>query len=268
MQDIKELMGKDSIKGKPIRLNRVRLELKKKDYAEILLFGDLHLGHPNCDLDRAKANLEYCLNNKVYVLLMGDLLESGLRSSVGDSVYEQKLNPHKQYEECEELLRPLAEAELIIGVHIGNHEARILKETSINLIKIICKSLKVPYLGSACWTLAYVGDQSYNIYSMHGTTGSKFIYTKLKAIVDVSHNFMSDIIAMGHTHDTITEPTYVQKVDKQRKMVVEHKKYHILTGHYLKYDGSYAQDKGYSIGKMGSPKVKLFSGRHDIHAST
>lgn len=66
----------------------------------------------------------------------------------------------------------------------------------------------------------------------------------------------------------VEESTYVQAVDKNRKMVVEQKKYHIITGHYLSYNGSYAQEKGYAIGKMGSPKVKLFSEKHDIHLST
>ena len=269
MKRLDSLKGKDAIMGKPIRLNRVNLKpIKDKPYTELLFFGDLHYGHPACDIERAKANINYCLKKKVYVLVMGDLIEAGIKTSVGDSLYMQKLNPQKQYEYVEELLRPLAEARLIIGAHIGNHEARILKETSINLIKIICKTLKIPYLGFACWTLAYVGEQSYTIYSLHGSTGSKFVYTKLKALVDISHNFLADIIAMGHTHDIVDESTYVQKVDKKRKMVVEQKKYHIITGHYLKYDDSYAQEKGFAIGKMGSPKVKLFSEKHDIHVSS
>jgi UDP-2,3-diacylglucosamine pyrophosphatase LpxH len=269
VKKLSSLKGKDVIKGRPIRLNRVTLEpISEKPYAELLFFGDLHFGHPTCDIERAKSNLDYCLKNKVYVLVMGDLIEAGIKSSVGDSLYMQKLNPQKQYEYVQELLRPLAEAGLIIGVHIGNHEARILKETSINLTKIICKSLKISYLGFACWNLVYVGNQNYTIYSLHGSTGSKFVYTKLKALIDISHNFMADIIAMGHTHDVVDESTYVQKVDKKRKMVIEQKKYHIITGHYLRYDRSYAQEKGYAIGKMGSPKIKLFSEKHDIHIST
>ncbi len=198
MKKLEGLNGKDEIKGKPIQLNRVRLEpFKGKDYVEILFFGDLHFGHPTCDIERAKSNLDYCLAHRTYVLLMGDLIEAGIKSSVGDSLYMQELNPQKQYEYVEELLRPLSYAQLIIGCHMGNHEARILKETSINLTKILCKSLRIPYLGSACWSLVYVGSQSYTIYSLHGSSGSRFVYTKLKALVDISHNFNADIIAMG-----------------------------------------------------------------------
>jgi len=266
-KDIKDLIGEDAIKGRPIRLNKIRLE-PKNGYASILFFGDLHYGHPGCDIERARKTLDYCLEKKIYVLLMGDLLEAGTRTSVGDGVYQQKLNPQEQYEQVEELLKPLAEAGLIVGCHIGNHEARILKDTSVNLTKIMCKSLNIRYLGAACWTLAYVGKQSYTIYSLHGTTGSKFIYTKLKALIDISHNFLCDIMVMGHVHDVTVESTYVQKTERKTKKVIEHKKHHLLTGHYLNYDNSYAQDKGYSIGKKGSPKIKVFADKHDIHTST
>jgi len=267
-KDIKGLIGEDAIKGRPIRLNKARLPLKGLEYADILFFGDLHYGHPSCDLKRAEKTLRYCLGHRIHVMLMGDLLEAGIKTSVGDSVYQQTLNPQEQYESVGSLLEPLAKENLIIGCHIGNHEARILKDTSVNLTKIMCKDLGIRYLGAACWSLVYVGSQSYAIYSMHGTTGSKFIYTKLKALIDISHNFMADIMAMGHVHDVTTESTYVQRIDKKTKKVIEHKKYHLLTGHYLSYDDSYAQDKGYSIGKMGSPKVKLFANKHDIHTST
>lgn len=268
MKKIENLIGKDALVGRPIRLNRVRLQPNKKGYAKILFMGDWHYGHPNCNVCKIEKTIQYCLDNKVYVLLMGDLIEAGTKTSVGDSIYMQKLNPQEQYEAVEEMLRPLAEAGLIIGCHLGNHEARLIKETSVNLIKIICKTLKITYLGAACWSLVYVGNQSYTIYSLHGKTGSKFVYTKLKAVVDISHNFLADIMAMGHVHDVNDSSTLVQIVNKNRKMVVESKKYHILTGHYLNYDGSYAQDGGMSIGKQGSPKVKLYANKFDIHVST
>lgn len=264
---IEDLVGKDSLKGKPIRLNRQRLKFNGKGYAELLFFGDLHYGHPNANIEKARRVLDYCLKNNIYVIGMGDYMEAGLKTSIGDSIYHQKLNPHEQYDIVEELFRPLAEAKLLIGLHLGNHESRIIKDTSVNLVKIICKTLDVPYLGAACWSLLYVGNQSYTLYSLHGKTGSKFIYTKLKAVVDISHNFLADIMAMGHVHDVNDAATYVQEIDKTRKTVIERKKYHILTGHYLGYDDSYAQDAGLSIGKQGSPKVKLFAQKHDIHTS-
>ncbi len=265
---LEEFIGKDILKGPAIRLNKVRLKTKSgKDYAPVVFFGDLHLGHPNCDIEKAKKTLDYCLSNNVYIFLMGDLLEAGTKNSIGDGVYAQTLNPQEQYEELEELLSPLAKAELIIGCHSGNHEARITKDTSVNLIKILCKSLNVPYLGGACWSLIYVGNQSYSLYSMHGKAGSKFIYTKIKAVIDIGNSFMADIIAMGHVHDVAFEPIFIQTADRTKKSVSQVKKHHIITGHYLSYDGSYAQDAGMNIGKMGSPIARLYASKKDVHVT-
>lgn len=114
-------LGKDKIVGRPIRLNTVRLEPKRgKDYAEILFWGDVHLGHKQCLEDKAKAMLDYALKNNMYVILMGDLIEAGLRDSIGDSVYYQSLNPQEQMERAIEMLEPIAKTGRIIGLHQGN----------------------------------------------------------------------------------------------------------------------------------------------------
>ena len=147
------------------------------------------------------------------------------------------------------------------------HEGRIKKETSVDIGKLISKILGVPFLGYACWSLFYVGNQSYPVYSLHGSSGSRYVYTKLKALVDISHNFEAELLLMGHVHESADDAILVQYVDKKRKMVVERKKFIVLTGSYLRYDDSYAQEKGYPMGKLGSPKIKLFSKRHDIHIS-
>lgn len=261
-------VGKDGIRGKKIRLNRARLKSNGKGYAELVLFGDVHYGHPTCDIERAKRMLDYCIKKHVYVLGMGDYIEGGLRGSIGDSVYMQNLNPQDQMDYMIDLFQPLADEKLLLGLLIGNHEGRILKETSVNVGKVMAKILKVPYLGYACWNLLYVGNQSYTFYALHGSTGSRYIYTKLKALVDISHNFDADILAMGHVHELADDAILVQQVDKNRKVVVERKKFLVLTGSYLKYDDSYAQEKGYPMGKLGSPKVKLFGKKHDIHISS
>lgn len=271
MSDLAEYEGEDGIKGRPIRLNKQRLDTKEgKDYAELLFYGDIHYGHPACDIDRARRNRDYCLDNDVYMLGMGDYMEAGTRRSVGDSVYQQNLNPQDQLEFFMDFFEPVAEKGLLLGLIYGNHEARILKDTSVNVVKLLAKDLDVPYLGSACWNLFYVGDQpqSYTIYTLHGSSGSRFLHTKLKAVKDVGRTINADMIAMGHVHEKAEASTLEQKINKQNRTVEETKQYYILTGHYLNYDDSYAQERGYPIGKQGSPKVKLFSEKHDIHIST
>ena len=115
----KDLVGNDKI-GRLIRLNQKELEPGKKGYASLVFWGDVHAGHPQCDLERAKKMLAYCLHNHIYILGMGDFLECGLSTSVGDSVYKQNLNPQEQMEEMVEILLPFSKAGLLLGIHEGN----------------------------------------------------------------------------------------------------------------------------------------------------
>jgi hypothetical protein len=258
-------LKKDKIIGRPIRLNRAKLIPNKDNYVELLFFGDLHLGHPECDIKKAKGFLDWALKNKSYIIGMGDYIEAGLINSVGDSVYQQELNPQKQMDEVIELLRPLADAGLIIGLHEGNHEDRILKTTSINVTKLMCKFLNIPYLGYSCWNLLKVGKQNYTMYTTHGSSGSKFKHTKLKAIMDILAWIKADIVAMGHVHSIAAEPVMAQQIDLRSHMVVENKCYAVLTGSYLRWDNTYAQSKNLPITKLGSPKAKLRVDYKDVH---
>ena len=255
-------------KGRPVTVNKRRLMDKPgKNYAEVMLVGDLHYGYPECILDRFQGTLDYCLDKKVYVHLMGDLLECGITGSVGDSVYKQKLNPQEQMEDVIEMLRPLAEANLITGIHSGNHEQRLFKTGGIDITKIMAGELDVPYLEAACWNIFYVGEQSYTVYTLHGRTGSRFLNTKLKVAIDISNHHPCDLVAMAHIHEIASACVERHGLSRKTKAICYKKQYIVLTGHYIGYAHSYAQGMGMFPGKVGSPKVKFFSNKHDLHSS-
>lgn len=252
--------------GRQIRLNKVRLNRHVgEEYAELMFIGDTHYGSPQFDEPRFLAMLDYCLKNELYVLLMGDLLEASTRYSVGAGVYEQEDNTDGQYDQMCDWLKPLAEKGLIIGSHLGNHSARVYKESGFNVIKAMCRELKVKYLGTACWTELKVGMQSYHIYSLHGATGSRFDGTALLAVERISTSFMADLIAMAHTHKLVTSSVIIQRV--VNGLVKEFKKYLLLTGSFLKYDGGYAQTVGLPLSKLGCPKVRFYGNKHDLNIS-
>ena len=247
-------------------LNRQHLEMKEgKDYSEVVFIGDVHYGSKYCNVDKFEKMLNYCLENNIYVFCMGDMLETSSRHSVGAGVYEQ-ISPQKQIETMIDYLKPLADKNLILGYLSGNHELRAMKELGIDISKIICKELKVSYLEYAGWSLFYVGNQSYSIYSIHGASSATLKHTKFKAILDVAKHFEADLITMGHVHDIILDSSEFQRVNKKRKIVEIRKAYVVVTGHYYNY-GGYAKEKGYSPTKIGSPKVKFFGNRFDIHVS-
>lgn len=259
-------MKKDTIVGRPIRLNQQTLVPKKgQEYAEVVFLGDCHFGSPQFDRPRFLAMIDYCLKNKIYVFLMGDLIEMATRDSVGAGVYEQEYIGQSQYEQMIDFLRPLAKHKLILGSHNGNHEERAYKSTGINIGKMFARELQVPYLADACWNKFRVGSQTYTIYSLHGRTGSRFDGTALLALERISTSFFCDLIAMGHAHKMVSSTVIIQKIENG--LVKEHKKTLLITGSYLKYDGGYAQTVGLPISKLGSPKVKFFSKKKDILVS-
>ena len=257
----------DKLMGRPIRLNKVTLEVNGKGYAPLLFFGDLHLGYPTCNVVKAQSMIDWAIREKAYVLLMGDLLECGTTRSIGDSIYRQSLNPQEQMEMMIAILTPLADTGRIIGLHSGNHEQRITKDSGIDISKVMARILNVPYLSYACWSLLKVGNIYYTLYSSHGTSGSILEHTKLNAVIKMSHIVRADIVAYGHTHGLDVATKITQYVDLRHKTVKEFKTYCVLTGAYIMWDRSYGQEKGYGIPKIGSPKAKLRGDKKDVHFS-
>jgi len=256
----------DKIVGRPIRCNKQRLEVKPgKDYAEVLFIGDAHYGSPQFDQVRFLQQLEYCLKNRLYVLLMGDLLEMATRTSVGAGIYQQEHIGQSQFEQMAEWLKPLADKGLILGLLNGNHEDRVYQATGINVSKALARELEIPYLGDACWNIFSVNRQKYTVYSLHGRTGARFDGTALLALERISASFDADLVCMGHAHKTINSSIVSQSV--VNGVVKEFKKHLLITGSYLKYDGGYAQVVGLPISKMGSPKCKFYSSKHDLSIS-
>ena len=265
---IKKYLGEDGIVGRQIRLNQVKLKVAPgSDYAEVLFFGDLHYGHPQCNLIKAKGYLDHALANNIYVICMGDLLECGLTTSIGDSVYQQDLNPQEQMEEVVDLLRPLAEKGLILGIHAGNHENRITKATSIDVTKILAKMLGVKYLGYACWNMFWVGGQKYSMYSTHGSGGSRYKHTKLKTAMDLAQWIDADVIAMGHLHALGTETMIKQGVDFRNRQVKDSECQIVLTGSFMDWDKSYAQMMNMPITKLGAPQMKLWASHSTVEVT-
>lgn len=251
----------DRIIGRPIRCNRQALK-NNGEYTDVIFLGDVHWGSPQCDKKRFTNMLDYCLKHKLYVLLMGDMLEMSTRDSVGSGVYEQDFPGQTQHEQMVEMLRPLAEAKLILGTHSGNHCDRVYKSTGVNIAKALARELSVPFLGAACWNEFRVGKQTYTIYSLHGATGSRFDGTALLAVERISTSFFCDLVAHAHIHKCVNSIVLMQRVVNGR--VTEHKKHLLITGSYLTYDKSYGQALGLPISKLGSPRVRFYSTKKDI----
>ncbi len=237
------------------------------DKLTLVCMGDEHIGSQFYDEDTHLENLEWCYKNKSPIILMGDTMETATKDSVGAGVFEQDEIVQEQLEKAEKIYKPLAEKGLILGNHIGNHEARVYNHSGANLSKILAKLLGIKYLGVGAISNIKVGKESYTLYTTHGHSGSRLPHTKIKAVLDLSNMIDTEIYAMGHLHALDHHIRNMYSFDKRNKKIMEKQKHFILTGSYLNHWGGYAHIKGLEPARKGSPKIKLSGLEHRIRVS-
>ena len=228
------------------------------DEIQLIPFGDVHLGDRSCNLKRAQQTIDWVAKHEnARVVLMGDLLNSATKTSVGAAVFDEETHGQQQYETMVNMLTPIKKK--IYGAFIGNHEQRILDSTGYDVTKQMSKELGHKYYGYGAFIKVRVKDHNYIIFGTHGSSMATLPYTKIKKLLDMSSFIEADIYLMGHVHSSQVHTQEVKGVDLKNKTVQRMKKYYILTGHYLNYEGSYAEMKSMRPEKQGSPTIILGS---------
>jgi len=77
----------------------------------------------------------------------------------------------------------------------------------------------------------------------------------------------SDIITMSHLHSLVSEVIIKQSYNRTLNRIVEKKQYVCITGSYIAWNKTYAEDYGYPPTKLGSPKAKLMSTKKRVYFS-
>jgi hypothetical protein len=154
-----------------------------------------------------------------------------------------------------------------MGLHTGNHEARIYKSSGLDLAKVMARELRVPYFGWSKLHYLIVGHQGYTLYTTHGASGARMPHTKIKSAIDLANMVEAEIYAMGHLHQLSHHVRQYYKADLRGKQVAESQKHFLITGSYLNHWGSYAHISNMEPMRMGSPKVKLAGEKHQIRVS-
>lgn len=257
----------DKIRGRTLTLHRATLKPSKNGKAYIIPLGDMHIGYPTVNYKKIKGYVDYCVKNSVYVIGMGDYLECGTTKSIGNSVYAQQLNPQAQLETFIDMFRPLAGAGLLLGLHGGNHEERIMNVGGIDITKIACKLLGVKFFGFSMHHLIRVGKINYKVFSTHGSSGAQKDHTKIQAVINLATVTNAELILMGHVHKVATQNFIQFDIDVGNKMKFQRDKVAVVTGHFLEYEWSYAEMKNMIPSKTGAVKISLCGNEHSIHAS-
>ena len=252
-----------------IKINYNKVILKTQDDVFVYPIGDLHIGHINCDLNFIQSYLNTIKQTDEEsnrVLLMGDLLDCGLKDSIGGSVYENILTPQEQIEVIVNILKPIANR--IDGYVQGNHEYRIYKNTGIDVCKNVCSILNIPYLKySGVVTYSFAKEskkKAYNINMFHGKAGGG-VENALRKCKEMANKVNSDIYLMGHCHHKAYTTRCFKQIDSRNGKIVDTLQYFILTGHALNYDDSYADQANLEISHKDFPIIKLSNnGRKSI----
>ncbi|HZV82608.1 MAG TPA: hypothetical protein VFF53_10635 [Geobacteraceae bacterium] len=192
-----------------------------------------------------------------------------LKTSLSD-VYSS-LSVERELEEIKRELQPIAHK--CLGFVGSNHHRRMNNLTGLNLDKVIANELNIPYLGKLGLINVTCGAASYYIAMHHGVGGGKRRGGKANNLEDLSMVIPSaDIYLEGHTHAFTHFVNEVPYIDRKRNRMVSHPAYFVTTGHYLKWEGSYAQDyklrpmpigcsvvtlKAAPVGRIAQKRVKV-----------
>ncbi len=233
-------------------------------------FSDLHYGNPYCSLKHAQRTLKAVAENPdTYLLANGDLIEAALKTSVGD-VYSQKVTPQEQRDAVIALLMPVKDK--VLGMTGGNHEARIYKETGIDISKDIAKALGVPYRAEGILLKISFGQgnnrtkdapYTYWVYATHGYGGARTNGAKSVKVERTSTYIHADVYIMSHDHTVnaarsvylLPDPRgTVNKDGFMSGLLKAHKKILVKSSAYVKW-GGYAETGGFAPPDLETPII-------------
>lgn len=228
---------------------------KEVKHANIYPLGDLHLGSQECEITLFLKWRETVLNDpNGYVVIIGDLLDWGLKSSK-TNIYEAVMTPLEQKEYLFELLMPIRER--IIGVVPGNHEYRGVREVGTCPLYDVCCRLGIEdvYRPNMCVIKFGLGELRahkvvYGICLHHGASKNKF--DKFCTSMDGINLFIS-----GHTHETDFTPKAKTVVDMRNRQIRVEPYLKIVVPPFQSY-GGYAIRGAYTPSAIGQfPHIRL-----------
>ncbi|MGG1263831.1 metallophosphoesterase [Brevibacillus laterosporus] len=225
----------------------------------VLLLNDLHVGSDAADLTLLKKCIKYAESNEenTRILLNGDMIEGVTRLSKGD-IYTQRLSPKEQIDYVVESLEPVKH--LIDGVTIGNHDDRIERETSIDVVEMICRYLGIreKYVGTRGIVGFTVNGIDYSVDMHHGTGGGGTVAAVENAMKRLWKSD-SDVMYCGHWHKEFCKPIKRFAVDHSNHVVVEEKRW-LVCGNTILNTAEYAARGGFEEGFPSQAVLRLGGG--------
>lgn len=229
------------------------------DKLRVYLLSDLHIGNVGCHQSMLKRHVaEIAADPDGYVMLLGDILDAVFvtdkRYSVAATDKEMAYQMRNdllnvQAEKAIELLSPLKGK--VLACLIGNHEETVVKQSSVDPLRIVANELDAPYEAAYA---AYVrlrvpmgvrqkttkGGLNLDFYLHHGAGGGALSGAKINRVERRAGWFSSaDVVASGHNHKRSITTNVSLSVPRSSMEVQEKSQLCMNTGGYLR---GYAQD--------------------------
>ena len=223
---------------------------------------DVHLGSPQCMEQEFISFINKIANTpNAYLILGGDLIENGTRSSVGDSVFRSTMSPSQQKREMANILEPVKDR--ILCLICGNHERRSGRDADDDPVYDIAAKLDIEdlYRENIAFVKVQLGKESvsykinsdyrpsYILVVTHGTGGG--IYTGAALNRNERFGYVidgMDALIVGHTHKpVISQPGKILIDNSNNKVSI--KPFKVITA------TSWLQFGGYAAQKMLLPST-------------
>lgn len=230
----------------------------------LLPIGDIHLGNKFHNPRYLQDALRFADKNRrrTRIILMGDMMEVATKTSVGRSVYDESYPTQKQFEVMVETFKPYAD--IIDLVVEGNHEERIIRDTSFEIVQEFCHRIgRFDAYGQFSGIVNYRMDtgMTYSVYAWHGATGGITESSVINAMLKMRESALAHIYLMGHTHKLMKFEREVFLPAPEGNEPAVLKQMFVNTGASLDH-GGYGAQKGFPKSLPGYGAIQLFADEH------
>ncbi|MEC0276817.1 metallophosphoesterase [Peribacillus frigoritolerans] len=227
----------------------------------IVPIGDIHFGNRHFVQEKLDNALRFIEKNwrRTRIVLMGDMLELATKTSVGRSVYDEAYPTNAQHEKAVETFKPYKD--LIDFVIEGNHEERIIRDTSFEIVENFCHRIGRPDVyGKFSGIVNYqMGTGlTYSAYAHHGATGGTTEAAVTNALLKMRERSIAHLYLMGHTHKLFSFSREMYIPNPGAESASKIKQMFVNTGSAVG-DGGYAEQKGLPMNRIGYGAIELFA---------
>lgn len=130
--------------------------------------------------------------------------------------------------------------------------SRFRKEFDLDIMSILCDQLGITYTTEIYDTLL-INDKPYVVWGNHGIKTSQQLHLMQGQVQRQTSHIEANLYLYGHAH-YLNSWSLVHKDGDTYK-----RRHYVLTGHYLNYEGSYAQEKMLKPSLPGFSKISVDS---------